>query len=204
MMIIQVAFILSAIFAIAAGRIGDTATVALQARTLQGTSFGGLQASAVATPIVSNMGSVGSAVATPTGLGVGSTGSAVAIPTGIGGGSVGSAVATPIGSGANLQAIDLGAIFGGGVTGSIDAEDIFAAAIGIDDEYFFDVVATGGVDSADLAQGRTVCLFCAEKEFPDGTTARVCLICIRGKKNEGSAASAGPDASTATPIGIGP
>jgi hypothetical protein len=189
MMIIQVAFILSAIFAIAAGRIGDTATVALQARTLQGTSFGGLQASAVATPIVSNMGSVGSAVATP---------------TGIGGGSVGSAVATPIGSGANLQAIDLGAIFGGGVTGSIDAEDIFAAAIGIDDEYFFDVVATGGVDSADLAQGRTVCLFCAEKEFPDGTTARVCLICIRGKKNEGSAASAGPDASTATPIGIGP
>jgi hypothetical protein len=68
MKIIHVAFILSAIFGIAAGRIGDTPTVALEARTLKGTSFGGKQASAVA---------------------------------------------TPIGSGANLQAIDLGAIFWG-------------------------------------------------------------------------------------------
>jgi hypothetical protein len=248
MKIIQVAFIIPAVVGIAAGRLGDTPAVALQARTLQGASFGGLQASAGATPIGIGVGSVGSAGATPIGIGVGSVGSAVAPPIGIGVGSVGSAgatpigigvgsvgsagatpigigvgsvgsagatpigsgvgsvgsaVAPPIGIGANLQAIDLGAIFGGAVTGSIDAEDIFAAAIGIDDEYFFDVVATGGVDSEDLSQGRTVCLFCAENELLDGSTSRVCLICIHGKKNEGAAAGAAPDAAV-TPIGIGP
>jgi hypothetical protein len=203
MKIIQVAFIIPAVVGIAAGRLGDTPAVALQARTLQGASFGGLQASAGATPIGIGVGSVGSAGATPIGIGVGSVGSAGATPIGSGVGSVGSAVAPPIGIGANLQAIDLGAIFGGGVTGSIDAEDIFAAAIGIDDEYFFDVVATGGVDSEDLSQGRTVCLFCAENELLDGSTSRVCLICIHGKKNEGAAAGAAPDAAV-TPIGIGP
>jgi hypothetical protein len=193
MKIIHVALILSAIFGVAAGRLGDTPpTVALQARTLQGPTFGSLQASAVTTPIVSNMGSVGSAVAVPIGIGVG---------------SVGSAVATPIGSGANLQAIDLGAIFGGDVTGSIDVEALFAAAQGIDSEYFFDEAATGaegiGSDDAPQGNGRRRCFVCARSEDPFGNITRVCLFCVSGKKNEGSAAGPGPGAA-ATPIGIGP
>jgi hypothetical protein len=105
----------------------------------------------------------------------------------------------------NLQAIDLGAIFGGDVTGSIDVKDIFAAAQGIDSEYFFDVAATGagGIGSDDAPQGQ-VCILCATMEDADGNIIDLgCLKCW-GKKNEGSAASVAPDASTATPIGIGP
>jgi hypothetical protein len=50
MKIIQAAFILPAIFGIAAGRIGDAPTGVLQAPTIQAASFGSLQASAVAAP----------------------------------------------------------------------------------------------------------------------------------------------------------
>jgi hypothetical protein len=102
----------------------------------------------------------------------------------------------------NLQAIDLGAIFGGDVTGSIDVKDIFAAAQGIDSEYFFDVAATGagGIVSDDAPQekGRTVCIFCDDTEDADGNIIdRVCLKCWEKKGSAAGAGTAAPGASLA-------
>jgi hypothetical protein len=168
MKIIQAAFILPAIFGIAAGRIGDAPTGVLQAPTIQAASFGSLQASAVAAP--------SGAIIDPS--------------------PVLNEDLDHMDLGALFAAAFPGDISEGKyATGSIALGDLFAAAFPGDSisEGKYEAVSGDSLDPSSAKARRTVCFLCSETEDPAGNITRVCLVCV-GPREQSSAAVAGAGA----------